>query len=72
MQLVMPDPGEVLDNLTRNLEAYPAWLVASCAIIAAVGLVWLLVKVLKWTLYLAAMAVAGFAVTAVVLWWLGQ
>ena len=68
----MPDPGELLQNVTRNLEAYPAWLVGLCVIVVAVGLVWLLVKVLKWTLYLAALVVAGAAATAVVLWWLGH
>jgi hypothetical protein len=68
----MSEPGDLLHDLTRNIEAYPPWLVAGCAIVVALGLVWILVKLLKWTLYLAALAVAGLAVVGVVVWWLGQ
>lgn len=63
---------EALDPIMQNLAAYPRWLVALCGVIVGLGLIWVLVKVLKWTLYLAAIVAAGCVVTGLVLWWLGR
>lgn len=63
---------EVLDPILQNLAAYPRWLVAACGVIVALGVLWVLVKVLKWTLYLAAVVVAVVVVGSIVMWWLGR
>ncbi|HEX2099335.1 MAG TPA: hypothetical protein VHF69_01660 [Candidatus Synoicihabitans sp.] len=55
----------------QNLAAYPRGLVAVCAIIVAIALVWVLTKVLKWTLYLAAFLAIGCCVVVALAWWLG-
>lgn len=63
---------EQIQAALQNLNAYPRWLVASCAIIVALAVLWVLGKVLKWTVYvivaLAALAVIGGGVW----WWMGQ
>lgn len=56
----------------QNLSAYPRWLVASCAIVVSLTALWVLGKLLKWTIYvivsLAAIAVIGSGVW----WWMGR
>ena len=59
-----------LDALLQDLALYPRWLVALCTIVLAAAVVWLLAKLLKWTLYLAAAVTFGCIVIAVVAWWL--
>jgi len=44
----MTPPTSVLDSLA----AYPRWLVAACLTVVAAALIWVMAKVLKWTLYL--------------------
>ncbi|MEI8088370.1 MAG: hypothetical protein WCG63_02130 [Opitutaceae bacterium] len=55
--------------LVESLADYPPWLVVACATIVTAVLIWLLVKVLKWALWvlLIVVLVAG-AATAVKLW----
>ncbi|MCF7689345.1 MAG: hypothetical protein K9M98_15765 [Cephaloticoccus sp.] len=59
-----------MDQLPPFLESlgeYPRWFVVAClTVVAAVGL-WLLVKVLKWTLYLV-LAVVLLGGGATVVW----
>ena len=52
----------------QNLSAYPRWLVASCAIVVALTALWVLGKVLKWTLYVV-VSLAAIAVIGTGLWW---
>lgn len=59
-----------LDSALQNLAHYPRWFVTLCAVIVAAAAIWLLAKMLKWTLYLAVIAVLGLAGLAVVVWWL--
>ncbi|WP_221029478.1 DUF819 family protein [Actomonas aquatica] len=62
---------EHVEAALQNLNAYPRWLVASCVIVVALAVLWVLGKLLKWTVYvivgLAALAVIGGGVW----WWLG-
>jgi hypothetical protein len=62
---------EQIQAIIHNLSAYPRWLVASCGIILAIATLWVVGKLLKWTLYvvltLAMIAVVGGGVY----WWLG-
>lgn len=59
-----------LDAVLQNLELYPRWLVALGTIAAAAVGVWVLAKVLKWTVYLAAIVTFGCVVVVVIAWWL--
>ncbi|HRE81893.1 MAG TPA: hypothetical protein PLN52_12625 [Opitutaceae bacterium] len=37
---------------SESLAAYPQWLVISCVVLVAIGVLWLLAKILKWSVYL--------------------
>jgi len=60
---------KVSPPVVESLADYPPWLVVACATIVAAVLIWLLVKALKWALWvlLIVVLVAG-AATAVKLW----
>jgi hypothetical protein len=60
-----PEPNQMLDSLAR----YPHWFVVACLTVAGVVAFWLLVKLLKWSLYLLLGLVVAAGVTAG-LWWL--
>jgi hypothetical protein len=53
-------------DLARTIAGYPDWLVVAVGILAAIVLLWILGKLLKWTLYLiligAAVGGIGFAI----------
>jgi len=40
-----------------SLSDYPRWFVLACALVAGVGILWLLAKILKWSLYLVTLFV---------------
>lgn len=63
---------EQIQSALENLSAYPRWLVATCGVIVALAVLYILGKVLKWTIYLM---VAGAAIAVVlggVYWWMGR
>ena len=62
---------EMIEQALRNLESYPRWLVATCGVIVALAGVWVLAKLLKWTIYLAATLAAICVVIGIVVWWWG-
>lgn len=37
---------------SESLAAYPQWLVIACVILVSIGILWLLAKILKWSVYL--------------------
>jgi hypothetical protein len=39
-------------TLLDSLAGYPPWFVAACVTVVAIVLVWLVAKMLKWSLYL--------------------
>lgn len=45
-------PSPSLTTLPDALAGYPEWLVVACATIVAVVFLWIVAKVLKWSLYL--------------------
>lgn len=62
---------ESLPPFLESLGEYPRWFVLACVtLVAAVGL-WMLAKVLKWTIYLL-VAVVVIAGAAAVVWYLTQ
>lgn len=62
---------EMIEQALRNLEASPRWLVATCGVIVALAGVWVLAKLLKWTVYAAATVAAICVVIGIVGWWWG-
>jgi len=59
-------PPTVVDSLAD----YPHWFVVACVTIVAAVLIWLLVKVLKWTLWvilISVLLVGGAVVVALLL-----
>jgi len=56
------------DALLQNLSLYPRWLVALLTLVVAAVVVWLLAKLLKWTIYLAAFVAFGCIVVGVLAW----
>lgn len=59
-----------IEAALQTLEVYPRWLVTLGTILVAAAAVWVLVKLLKWTLYLAAIVTFGGIVLAMLVWWL--
>lgn len=51
------------------LSDYPRWFVVTCVVLVGLGLLWFLIKILKWSLYvLAVVALLGLAALAAGLW----
>jgi hypothetical protein len=51
--------------LLDSLAAYPPWFVAACVTIVAAVAIWIIAKILKWSLYLlmVLVVIAGLAGT---------
>jgi len=62
---------EAFLHLFAPLAAYPRWFVITCLVLVAVGVGWVLVKLVKWTLYLVIAAVLVVLVLGAVAWLLG-
>jgi hypothetical protein len=62
---------EEFQHLLEPLAAYPRWLVITCLVLVALGVGWLLAKLIKWTLFLVIAAVLLVLVLAAVRWLLG-
>jgi uncharacterized membrane protein YhdT len=61
---------KIAPTVVESLADYPHWFVVACVTIVAAVLIWLTVKVLKWTLWLlliAVLLVGGAAVVALLL-----
>lgn len=60
---------ESLPPFLQSLGEYPRWFVIACLTVVAAAGLWLLAKVLKWTLYLlVAVVLIGGGVAAVWYW----
>jgi hypothetical protein len=55
----------------QNLAEYPRWFVALCTIVVAGASLWVLAKVIKWTVYVVASLALGCVVVGALVWWLG-
>ena len=60
-----------LSRILAPLAAYPRWFVVTCAVLVALGVGWVLVKVIKWTIYVVLLIVILGLVLAAVAWLLG-
>ena len=61
---------KVPPTIVDSLADYPHWFVVACVTIVAAVLIWLLVKVLKWTLWvilITVLLVGGAVVVALLL-----
>lgn len=61
---------DALPPYLESLRAYPPWFVVACAAVAAAGGLWLLGKLLKWTVYalIAAVLLGGLLGVIWLLW----
>ena len=59
-----PAPDEI-DKILNVLAGWPRWLVAACATVLVSLLLWVMTKVLKWSLYIliVVVLVAGALMT---------
>lgn len=62
---------EQLRHLWAPLSAYPHWFVFLCLVVVAAAVGWLLMKLLKWTVYVVLLLVVLTAILAAVAWLLG-
>lgn len=53
------------------LSAYPRWFVVPCLILAGFGLLWLLAKVLKWSLWIVATVAVTLVGVLLIASWMG-
>ena len=58
-------------HLLGPLGAYPRWFVIACLVLVAVGVGWLLAKLVKWTFYVVLLFVLLGVVLFVAAWLLG-
>lgn len=61
MALPPPDP-----SMLDSLAAYPRWFVALCGTIVAAALIWIVMKLLKWSFYLLLAAVVAVGLLATI------
>ena len=59
------------EQLNEVLAQYPKWLVAIVLALSAVVAIWLLAKLLKWTIYAAAAVALVCVLAGIAVWWLG-
>ncbi len=59
---------ELFQRLLAPLAAYPRWFVVTCFVLGALGAVWLLARLIKWTLSLLLAAVVLLLILAAVAW----
>jgi hypothetical protein len=62
---------ESFQHLLAPLAAYPRWFVITCLVLVALAGVWLLAKLVKWTLTLLIAAVLLVLILAAVAWLVG-
>ena len=62
---------DLIDQCVRQAALYPRWLVITSTVLAAIAVLWIVAKLLKWTLILLLMFIVVAAVGGVLLWWLG-
>lgn len=60
-----------LSQLLAPLAAYPRWFVVFCAVLAAIGVGWMLAKLIKWTFHIVILFVLLGLVLFAVAWLLG-
>jgi hypothetical protein len=60
-----------LHRLLAPLAAYPRWLVIGCLVLVAVAGLWVLAKVIKWTIFLVLASVVLLAILIAFGWFLG-
>ena len=62
----MPTPSLPPHPWLDSLASYPRWFVAACLTLVAAAALWILAKLLKWSLYLlVALVLIGGAATTI-------
>jgi hypothetical protein len=55
----------------RQAALYPRWLVVTSTVLAGIAVLWIVAKLLKWTLLLLFTLLVVAIVGGAILWWLG-
>jgi len=64
----MEELRTLIQETIVQLSAYPRWLVATCGVVVALAVLWVLGKLLKLTVQVI-IALAGLAVIVGAVWW---
>lgn len=62
---------ELIDQCLRQAAGYPRWLVVTSTVITLAVFLWVVAKLLKWTLLLLLVLFILTIAGGAVLWWLG-
>jgi len=62
---------DLFDQCLRQAALYPRWLVVTSTVLAAFAMLWIVAKLLKWTLLLLFTLVFLALVGGLLVWWLG-
>jgi hypothetical protein len=62
---------DFIDQCLRQAALYPRWLVITSTVLAAIAVLWVVAKLLKWTLIILFSLTVVAIVAGAILWWLG-
>ena len=62
---------DLIDQCIRQAALYPRWLVVTCTVLTMIAFLWLVAKLLKWTLILLFTLTVVALVGGLLVWWLG-
>jgi len=62
---------QLIDEIMRQAALYPRWLVITCSVLVGLVALWVVVKLLKWTMILLFTLILLVIVGGVLIGWLG-
>jgi hypothetical protein len=62
---------DFIDQCVRQAALYPRWLVITSTVLTGIAVLWIVAKLLKWTLILLFTLMVVAIVGGVIIWWLG-
>jgi len=62
---------DFIDQCLRQAALYPRWLVITSTVLTGIAVLWIVAKLLKWTLILLFTLLVVAIVGGVIVWWLG-
>lgn len=62
---------ELIDEVMRQAALYPRWLVITCSVLGGIIALWIVVKLLKWTMIFLFTLILLVIVAGVLIGWLG-
>ena len=62
---------DFFDQCMRQAALYPRWLVVTSTVLAGIAVLWIVAKLLKWTLVVLLALIFVFSLGGLLIWWLG-